>query len=124
MDHIMLNWCTFALFLLIGISKEIQTFEVFWNVPSSICKQFGIDFELSAYNITQNINDEFFGEQIGILYDPVGLFPVYTSQQGTFVPRNGGIPQLGNMSLHLDELKKLVDLRFPDPQFAGKTYQL
>lgn len=50
-------------------------FDVYWNVPSFMCKQYNVMFEdLKDFGIRQNTMDGFRGEEIAILYDP-GMFP-------------------------------------------------
>ncbi|KAF4525055.1 hypothetical protein B566_EDAN001969 [Ephemera danica] len=114
-----MRWC---FFLFLGVLQiQAQTLRVYWNVPTSSCKQFGIHFNLSQYEIIQNKNDEFIGEKIGILYNP-GQFPLYNlNSDGAYMPVNGGIPQRGNMTVHFTELKKLIDQKFPDPNFSGRS---
>ena len=57
-------------------NKLDVNFKIYWNVPTFMCHKHGYNFdEISKnFSIIQNINDEFRGNKISILYDP-GLFP-------------------------------------------------
>lgn len=84
-----------------------------------MCRQHGLDFSsvVPTFGITQNTKDDFKGSKITILYDP-GAFPELDPL------RNGGLPQAGNLSLHLktfsDSVKKLI----PDENFKGKHLKI
>ena len=55
-----------------------------------------------------NKNDNFRGDAISILYDP-GVFPALLEDQNQkFYIRNGGVPQNGNLELHLDFFRNNV----------------
>lgn len=56
-------------------------FRVYWNVPTFMCRQYGMYFEdvVGRFNIIQNEKDQFRGDQIAILYDP-GSFPALLKQ--------------------------------------------
>lgn len=104
-------------------------FNVYWNIPSIICtSKFNISFvRVSAeFGFTQNVGDEFVGDQITIMYNP-GLFPRVTN--GPNSPPfntsqleliNGGIPQAGDIELHLDALSQQINKSIPDVSNAGK----
>jgi hyaluronoglucosaminidase len=89
-----------------------------------MCHKHKIYFNVSKFEIIQNINDKFRGENLVILYDP-GEFPSYISTEGSkqFL-RNGGIPQLGNLSLHLNALRQVINENVPDIEFSGKCLLL
>ena len=36
--------------------------------------------------------------------------------------RNGGVPQEGNIGIHLKEYEKALNEQIPDPNFAGKYF--
>ena len=60
-----------------GPDDQLQSqFNVYWNVPTFMCRKYGYSFEnlTDEYGIVQNPNDEFRGPKVAILYDP-GLFP-------------------------------------------------
>ncbi|KRT80292.1 glycoside hydrolase, partial [Oryctes borbonicus] len=81
------------------IESHVNDFPVYWNIPSFQCKPHNIFFSDIAkkFNIIQNKNDSFRGEEIVILYDP-GNFPAILENVQTkeLILRNGGVPQEGN----------------------------
>lgn len=89
-------------------------FQMYWNVPSFMCHRYGLPFSnLSGrYGIVQNDDDVFRGSRIAILYDP-GLYPALISSDGTVKPRNGGVPQEGNLTLHLERLQQSIEDQVP-----------
>lgn len=98
-------------------------FKVLWNVPSFQCYKYGVNFSSvsASWGITQNPEDSFRGEDIAILYDP-GLFPALLPTTVGRSPelRNGGVPQQGDLSLHLSRFREDVDKLLPDTRFSGK----
>lgn len=115
------------------MSTAGEAYDVYWNIPTFMCHKYGILFNVSQYGISQNQDDQFKGEKVLILYDP-GLFPAFLSdegadededdsvigKQGNVVARNGGLPQLGDLNLHLKHMRKLIDEEIPDQNFAGE----
>lgn len=89
-------------------------------MPTFQCDPHGLNFTTLAkkYGITQNRGDRFRGEHIAILYDP-GDFPALLEKHGELVRRNGGIPQLGNLTLHLQLFGKIVEKLIPEETFSG-----
>lgn len=73
------------------------------------------------FGIIQNLNDRFHGEEIVILYDP-GSFPAIlkTADGSKVVLRNGGVPQEGNLTVHLELFEEIVDGLIPNKNFSGK----
>jgi hyaluronoglucosaminidase len=129
--HTLLLLSVFTIVFSIG-NRDIK-FEVYWNIPTFMCHKYGIFFNISQYGISQNKDDEFKGEKMLILYDP-GEFPAFLSdelvdededetvngKQGNVVARNGGLPQLGDLNLHLKAMRQLIEEQVPDKNFAGK----
>lgn len=92
-----------------------SNFPVYWNVPTESCYKYGVNFSnLKAYGLVQNNKDKFRGEKITILYDP-GFFPAVMKSGD----RNGGVPQKGNLTRHLELFKKELDFTIHDPGFKG-----
>ncbi|XP_024081692.1 hyaluronidase-like [Cimex lectularius] len=90
-------------------------YNVYWNVPTESCHKRGFNFShLNEIGIVQNTGDLFKGDKIVILYDP-GLFPAIINGND----RNGGIPQNGDIELHLKKLKSDLDKFVPDKKFNG-----
>ncbi|XP_034951790.1 LOW QUALITY PROTEIN: hyaluronidase-like [Chelonus insularis] len=95
-------------------------FQVYWNVPTFMCHQYGIFFNqvFDNFEIIQNSNDTFLGNNIAILYDP-GFFPaLLKNSNGTIYIRNGGVPQEGNLHKHLEMFKAHVQEQV-DYNFSG-----
>ncbi|KAJ8916657.1 hypothetical protein NQ315_000302 [Exocentrus adspersus] len=101
-------------------NPEDKQFKIYWNIPTFQCDSHKLNFTNLAekYNITQNENDRFRGEDIAILYDP-GDFPAILKNGTSTVLRNGGVPQEGNLTLHLEIFAALVEELIPDVEFAG-----
>lgn len=98
-----------------------QEFNVYWNVPTFMCHKYGLHFEEVSgnYSILQNRNDQFRGDQIAILYDP-GMFPaILKDPNGRVVLRNGGVPQEGNLTKHLELLREHLISQIPNQSFNG-----
>lgn len=97
-------------------------FTPYWNIPTFQCASHKINFtELAKkYNISQNKYDTFRGDIITILYDP-GAFPAILTSSKTrkVVLRNGGVPQEGNLTLHLDIFRKTIEELIPNEKFPG-----
>ncbi|XP_066597409.1 hyaluronidase-like isoform X2 [Prorops nasuta] len=73
----------------------------------------------SKFGIRQNTNDSFRGDQIAILYDP-GSFPaLLQDKSGKLVVRNGGVPQEGNLTRHLEVFAEHLISQIPDESFQG-----
>jgi len=99
-------------------------FRVYWNVPTFQCRKFGYKFdEVAEWGIQQNVDDNFRGDKINLLYDP-GLFPALMQGGDTRsdpVIRNGGVPHEGNLTKHLELFTRdLVTKLVPDPSFSGE----
>ncbi|KAG6451728.1 hypothetical protein O3G_MSEX007315 [Manduca sexta] len=104
------------------LEDQERPFSVYWNVPTMQCKSKKIPFRnlYENYGILQNANDSFRGEEISILYDP-GLFPALLKNEtsGKFKFRNGGVPQEGDLELHLETFKSVLEQSIPDANFRG-----
>ncbi|XP_012263256.2 hyaluronidase-like isoform X1 [Athalia rosae] len=95
-------------------------FNLYWNVPTFMCHKYGMFFEdVNTFGIRQNGKDEFRGNEIAILYDP-GVFPaLLKDEHGRTVRRNGGVPQEGNLTYHLEVFRAHVNEQISDVNFAG-----
>ncbi|CAG5120055.1 unnamed protein product, partial [Candidula unifasciata] len=88
-------------------------FRVVWNYPDESCQLRNIDLELSKYGIVTNEPRTFVGNEIATLYSSkVGLWPSFEDDNIT-QPINGGIPQLANLTAHLDQLRKDIAKQIP-----------
>ncbi|XP_003691684.2 hyaluronidase [Apis florea] len=102
-------------------NKTKREFNVYWNVPTFMCHKYGLRFEevSEKYGILQNWMDKFRGEEIAILYDP-GMFPALLKDpNGNVVARNGGVPQQGNLTKHLQVFRDHLINQIPDKWFRG-----
>lgn len=69
---------------------------------------------MEKYGIIVNRNDRFrCGDRIAILYDP-GDFPAILRNGNELFLRNGGVPQEGNLTLHLDVFQETVETLIPE----------
>ncbi|KAL6259874.1 hypothetical protein P5V15_009784 [Pogonomyrmex californicus] len=100
--------------------SDSRQFDVYWNVPSFLCHKYNVTFEnLKDFGIRQNAMDKFRGEQIAILYDP-GMFPaLLTDRAGVVTKRNGGVPQEGDLTKHLEVFREDLIKQIPDGSFSG-----
>lgn len=70
----------------------------------------------------QNYEDTFRGDKIALLYDP-GLFPALleANMDSDFIRRNGGVPQEGNITQHLEIFADQIQNKLmPNKNFSGK----
>ncbi|XP_058054807.1 hyaluronidase Tab y 2.0101-like [Anopheles bellator] len=120
MDALM-STALWTLLLLQGLAP-VFSFEVYWNIPSFMCNQYGLNFSNvnRTYSVQQNANDRFRGNAITIMYDP-GKFPALLEKPSskTLYKRNGGVPQEGNLTEHLEVFKRHLDEQVPDKNFSG-----
>ena len=76
---------------------------------------------ITRYGVRANATNTFNGDVVSTLYNnpgsyTIGDWPCF-SDDGT--PTNNGIPQLANLSRHLDQVRADVVRLFPDPAFSG-----
>lgn len=103
----------------VGTSNFAQVpFLTVWNAPTASClSQYGVDLNLGIFNIVQNQNQTFMGENITIFYaEKLGLYPRY-SGQGVAV--NGGVPQNASLDEHLRAASDDIRNYIPDREFQG-----
>ncbi|CAJ1055469.1 hyaluronidase-3 isoform X1 [Xyrichtys novacula] len=97
-----------------GPILQEQPFVVVWNMPTAHCEErYNIYLNLNDFNIVENRQQRFQGQNMTIFYrDHLGKYP-YLSRDGRRV--NGGIPQLGNRSAHLSlAVAQISSLMNPD----------
>ena len=109
--------------LLLGVWNIAHGFDVVWNSPWPT--QCGSNFSVPSDAITRwgvrtNAQNSFNGQAVSTFYNSpgrmtVGAWPCFT-KNGTSV--NGGLPQLGNLSAHLEQVRIDVARRLPE-DFAG-----
>ncbi|KAK5976436.1 Hyaluronidase, partial [Trichostrongylus colubriformis] len=75
------------------VLSQLDSFPVYWNVPSKVCYTRKVDIPLAQFGITHNKGHEFLGDQIVIFYEyNFGYFP-YFADYDPETPINGGLPQ-------------------------------
>ena len=118
------------------ISKD-DAFRVVWNAPSSVCENCG-GLPLKNFGIEANINETFIGETIACLYSgSFGAWPTlnaslnatpcwtgnhpcsWTPWSSIEVLENGGVPQMANLTLHLDQVSIDLVQEIPDTTYSG-----
>ncbi|XP_066553610.1 hyaluronidase-1 [Amia ocellicauda] len=89
-----------------------------WNAPTESCKtKYGVDLDLSLFDIVLNQNQSFMGDNITIFYvDKLGRYPFYTLQGE---PVNGGVPQNASLLEHLDLAWADIERYIPHAAFSG-----
>lgn len=106
--------------LLTSYLASTNCFKVYWNIPTQQCvRNYRHDFTklLSAYGVIVNNDDKFQGNKITVFYEPqLGLYPRIL-RNGTLV--NGGIPQSGDLSKHLERSTQDILNTIPDKNFNG-----
>ncbi|XP_040890885.1 hyaluronidase-1 [Toxotes jaculatrix] len=109
--------------LVSGLRVETSSFSqvpflTVWNAPTASClSQYGVDLNLETFNIVQNQNQSFMGENITIFYaEKLGLYPRYTDQGK---PVNGGVPQNASLDEHLRVASEDIRTYIPDRDFQG-----
>ncbi|XP_041080411.1 hyaluronidase-1-like [Polyodon spathula] len=94
-----------------------KPFVVVWNMPTSRCQsKFGISFDLAMFDIVENQQESFQGQNMTIFYrDSLGQYP-YITPEGELT--NGGVPQEAALERHLGTAKlEIEDLLRED--FSG-----
>ncbi|XP_062314787.1 hyaluronidase-1 [Osmerus eperlanus] len=88
-----------------------------WNAPTALCKpRFGVDLDLSVFNIVHNQNQSFMGANMTIFYkDKLGRYPRYAHSQAVF----GGVPQNSSLSEHLRAAAEDIRANLPNRDFQG-----
>ncbi|CAH1796279.1 unnamed protein product [Owenia fusiformis] len=91
-------------------------FLIIWNTPSEGCKGFGVNLNLTAFDVVVNKDQKFTGDFVTIFYTPqLGTYP-YVDKDGI---HNGGIPQHVNLTSHLNKVKSDIKRAIPDQNFQG-----
>lgn len=89
-----------------------------WNAPTERCKsRFGVELDLSVFDIVHNPNQTFMGDNITIFYsDKLGKYPYYGLNDE---PVYGGVPQNASLNQHLKKADEDLRKNIPDPEFHG-----
>ena len=101
-------------------------FHIVWNSPwPTNCpydyKKTVPTNAISKFNIGTNNNTAFNGHMVTTMYNnpdhmTLGKWPCVL-KNGTEI--NGGVPQLGNLTLHLNQVRLDIVTQLPDPGFDG-----
>nr|DBA18360.1 TPA: hypothetical protein GDO54_016613 [Pyxicephalus adspersus] len=95
-----------------------RPFVTVWNAPTSQCwDKYGVDLDLDPFDVVVNQNQSFAGGEMVIFYrSQLGLYPYY-GEDGDSI--NGGLPQNGSLSDHLDLAYKHLVTTIPSTDFHG-----
>ncbi|XP_030842908.1 hyaluronidase-like [Strongylocentrotus purpuratus] len=95
-----------------------DVFRAIWNVPNGCEERHGIEIPLSDYGIEFNKNHSWWTGDVISQFDAqmIGYYP-HVTKDGTFI--NGGIPQLGNITAHLQKVADDILTAISDPDYAG-----
>ncbi len=93
-----------------------RPFTATWNVNYTAClERFGVDLDLEKYNIDANRRDE-----VSVIklfnHADLGTYPYILNWDKFF---NGGLPQLVNMTSHLEKATDDIINEIPDENFSG-----
>ncbi|KAG5274264.1 hypothetical protein AALO_G00134170 [Alosa alosa] len=89
-----------------------------WNAPTASCSsRYGVDLDLSVFDIVANHDQIFMGDNITIFYEShLGLYPHFTSQGEAVY---GGVPQNSSLKEHLWQADNDLRTYMPDRYFHG-----
>ena len=129
--------CSTLLATFVAVSSKGDAFRVVWNAPSSVCENCG-GLPLKNFGIEANNNESFIGETIACLYSgsfgawpqlnaSLNATPCWTGRQPcSWTPwstiqvlENGGVPQAGNLTLHLDQVSIDIQKEIPNSKYSG-----
>ncbi|XP_055974463.1 hyaluronidase PH-20-like [Sorex fumeus] len=108
----MLTFLMFPIYLTMNYSASLiipnTTYILAWNVPTEKCpKEFNVTINLSIYSFVGDHTKSNTGQNVTLLYvDRLGLYPHINMNTNKDV--NGGIPQCGNLTAHLEEASKNI----------------
>lgn len=101
-----------------------KPFLAVWQAKTSRClDDFGVNLSLSSYGIVHNKNETWWGESVTTM-GKIGLYPYYDRNTSfhhhdNATAHNGGIPQLGNLTAHLEQVMIDIQECIPDKNFNG-----
>ena len=93
---------------------------VLWNSPTEGCHvNFSVNIELQKYGILTNSNQTWDGEVVTVFYNgQLGLYPFYRNEDEN-MKYNDGLPQLVNMTEHLQKAAQDIAEKIPEPNYSG-----
>lgn len=94
-------------------------FRAIWNVPNSCAERHGINFPLADFGIEFNKNHNWnFGDVVNDFNEgDIGYYPYVDRVSQRYV--NGGLPQLANITAHLEKATSDLLAAIPNPDFDG-----
>ena len=117
------------------LAAPTHAFEMAWNMqyPERCANPPPPDDIITRFGVRANANNSFNGQVVSTLYNhpgpssnptedyTIGYWPSYYPERCTTACTavNGGIPQLANLTLHLERVAEDVKRLFPDPDFSG-----
>ncbi|XP_049635563.1 hyaluronidase PH-20-like [Suncus etruscus] len=89
-----------------------------WNSPSDYClTKFEISLDLSFYSLIGNPQEDAISQNVTLFYiNKLGLYPHIDLKNKTEIL--GGIPQLGNLTAHLEKAKEDILKYMPKDQLG------
>ncbi|XP_076869972.1 hyaluronidase-1 [Brachyhypopomus gauderio] len=99
-------------------SLPLVPFFTVWNAPTERCgTRYGVDLDLSVFDIIYNQNQTFIGSNITIFYsEQLGLYPHYNQQN---ISVHGGVPQNCSLLDHLRHADFDIQKAVPERTFQG-----
>lgn len=88
-----------------------------WNAPTENCaSRFGVNLDLSVFDIVHNQNETFVGSNITIFYSSkLGFYPYYDQNFSVY----GGVPQNASLRDHIWKAESDLRKTIPDRDFQG-----
>lgn len=101
-----------------GSTAPNKPFITVWNADTYWClKGYGVDVDVSVFDVTVNKEQSFRGPNMTIFYSwQLGTYPYYTS---TGEPVFGGLPQNASLVTHLACTYQDIEAVMPEPDFSG-----
>ncbi|XP_036427199.1 hyaluronidase-1 [Colossoma macropomum] len=89
-----------------------------WNAPTEQCaSRYGVELDLSVFDIVHNQNQTFTGGNITIFYSgKLGFYPHYDKEN---IAVYGGVPQNASLSDHIWQADSDLRKAIPDQGFQG-----
>jgi len=129
------QWLLIAGLISCGSASAQQKFhsryEALWNSPwPSSCSSGGTQPDWGSFNISTNQNASFLGETVATIYS-AGNYPMFSGMGPGGLCANGdwnctnatftygGLPQLTNLTAHLEKLQIDVEKYLPDEMWSG-----
>ncbi|KAI4886779.1 hypothetical protein NFI96_026510 [Prochilodus magdalenae] len=120
-------WTCPLIFLCVFLASPVWTrqfqslsrlpFFTVWNAPTEQClSRYGVDLDLSVFDIVHNQNQTFTGGNITLFYSgKLGLYPHYDHNKSVY----GGVPQNASLRNHICQADSDLQKAIPDPDFQG-----